>query len=309
MEVDYPLEANLWQLPSSDQAEFLESIAQAGSQRGTPLPEAFPDWITWKLGDRIAQEYMLPYNRKIWSVELDTLGTYWLHKLPDVSFRESLRSCLERQPLGTIPAHSNFLYPKHFGYGEVWRRVGALLAESLILNCPITSVDYATRTVNGCWRADTIVNTTPWTTWPTFCGVPDAVREDIDRLDVAAIDIDYFQDTLPSSSHWIYEPNEHVPYHRRLLRSNFITGARGHWTETNARRAGRALGWRHHNEFAYPLNKKDKPSAIGRVLTWAAEHRIAGIGRWGKWQHMNSDVAVTEAIAFAEVLLGPGTPR
>ncbi len=46
-------------------------------------------WIRWKLGERIAEEYMLPYNRKIWSVDLDSLGTYWLYKLSDVSFRKT----------------------------------------------------------------------------------------------------------------------------------------------------------------------------------------------------------------------------
>ena len=34
MEVDHPLEANLWQFPSEVQADYLESIAQAGCVRG-----------------------------------------------------------------------------------------------------------------------------------------------------------------------------------------------------------------------------------------------------------------------------------
>ena len=58
----------------------------AGCVRGEQMPESFAAWIQWKLGDRIAQEYMLPYNRKIWSMDPDQLGTYWLHKLPNVSF-------------------------------------------------------------------------------------------------------------------------------------------------------------------------------------------------------------------------------
>src|SRR5438067_2717126 len=41
VEVDHPLEGNLWQLPLGAQADFLESIARAGSVGGAPMPELF----------------------------------------------------------------------------------------------------------------------------------------------------------------------------------------------------------------------------------------------------------------------------
>src|SRR5262245_11137420 len=56
IEVDHPLEGNLWQLPIEQQADFLESIAQAGSVRGVAMPGLFEDWIHWKLGSRIAKD-------------------------------------------------------------------------------------------------------------------------------------------------------------------------------------------------------------------------------------------------------------
>ena len=56
MEVDHPLEANLWQFPSEVQVDYLESIAQAGCVRGEIAPESFAEWIKWKLGERIAQD-------------------------------------------------------------------------------------------------------------------------------------------------------------------------------------------------------------------------------------------------------------
>jgi protoporphyrinogen oxidase len=77
MAIDYPFESNLWQLPIDTQVRFLESIANAGCLIGHPMPLVFPDWIRWKLGNQIAEEYMLPYNEKIWSCDLNTLGTYW----------------------------------------------------------------------------------------------------------------------------------------------------------------------------------------------------------------------------------------
>lgn len=308
-EIDHPLEANLWQLPKADQVEYLESIARAGCVRGDPMPESFADWITWKLGERIAKDYMLPYNRKIWMMEPDELGTYWLHKLPDVSFRDTLRACLEGRPFGELPAHGTFLYPRQHGYGEVWRRMGEALGDALVLDCPVESIDLGSRTVNGRWRADTIVSTIPWTPWPRFAEVPQAVAADIARLQSIAIDVDYVEQTLPSRSHWVYEPSRAVTHHRQLLRSNFCPGSRGHWTETNAKRSRPARAFRHHNEFAYPVNTKDKPEAIRRVLAWAASHGVVGLGRWGTWEHMNSDIAVAESLKAAGALLARRAAR
>lgn len=302
-EIDHPLEANLWQLAKADQVDYLESIAQAGCVRGEPAPVAFANWIVWKLGKRIAEEYMLPYNRKIWSVDPNELGTYWLHKLPDVSFRETLRSCLENRPFGELPAHGTFLYPKRHGYGEVWRRMGEELGDSLATDCKIESIDLSTRTINGCWQAETIVNTAPWSSWLEFCQMPENIQIEIKKLRNVAIDVDYMSDTLSNPAHWIYEPDENIPYHRLLLRSNFCPGSQGYWTETNTVRSKPAAGWRHRNEYAYPVNTVTKPDSIQKILSWTSGQGVVGMGRWGKWEHMNSDVAVAEALAMSEHLV------
>lgn len=306
MEVDHPLEANLWQFPSEVQADYLESIAQAGCVRGEPMPESFAAWINWKLGERIAQEYMLPYNRKIWSMDPDELGTYWLYKLPNVSFRETLLSCLEGKPMGALPAHGTFLYPKKFGYGEVWRRMGEALGDSLITNCSVENIDLATRTVNGRWQGQTIISTVPWTLWPGWCTVPQDIQLAIGALKNAPIDVDYHPQTLDSPAHWTYEPDEAVSYHRLLLRSNFAPGARGYWTETNAARSPETQGIRFHNEFAYPINTISKPDAVEKILAWGLGNGVVGLGRWGRWEHMNSDIAVAEALQMAQKLGGSG---
>lgn len=304
-EIDHPFEANLWQLSREEQVDYLDSLARAGSMRGEPFPESFEDWVSWKLGDRIATDYMLPYSRKIWSMDLHGLGTYWLHKLPEVSFRETLRSVLDGRALGTLPAHGTFLYPRQHGYGEVWLRMGRALGDRLVTRCPVTSIDEERRIVNGRWRADTIVSTIPWTVWPRISAVPGDVVARIAELRNIAIDVDYRPEPLDTLAHWIYEPREDVAHHRILVRHNFCPGSRGCWTETNARRSGPPAGFRHHNEFAYPVNTRGKPEAMAAVLEWARGKRIIGAGRWGVWEHMNSDVAVAEALDLAAALVRP----
>lgn len=152
-EIDYPFEANIWQLPVDEQIGYLVSLFSAGCNQGHPKPERFSEWIPWKLGEKIARDYLLPYNQKIFSVDLHEVNTEWLHKLPDISIHDTLRSCLLRQPSGNLPAHSAFLYPKHYGFGEFCVRISQTLGNRLRLNTPVTSLDFEKRLVNNTYRS------------------------------------------------------------------------------------------------------------------------------------------------------------
>ncbi len=305
VEVEHPLEGNIWQLPIDAQVDFLESIAQAGCVRGEAQPKEFDAWIKWKLGQRITEEYMLPYNRKIWSMPLNELGTYWLYKLPSVSFRETLQGCLQRQSTGALPAHGKFLYPKHFGYGEVWRRIGETLGERLRLNTPLESIDVGNRVVNGAFHYQHLITTIPWPAVAQHSRqpLPDTIESAIRQLKHCGIDIDYYTDNLKSNAHWTYEPDEKKSYHRLLLRHNFAANCRGYWTETNCARAQTHGTFWHRNEFAYPINTLAKPNHVTTITNWAKLQNIVPVGRWGTWEHLNSDVAVEQAVQTANTAL------
>lgn len=297
VEMDYPFEANLWQLPLEEQVAFLVSIAEAGCTTGAPRPTGFEDWIVWKLGRRIADEYMLPYNRKLWGEDLSRLGTYWLEKLPDVSLRDSIESCLARRPVGKVPAHAAFYYPRAAGYGEVWRRMAEALGDRLQTATPVRAVEAGTLTVNGQWRAERIVTTIPWPLWREFPGVPDAVAGDMAALRHVGVRVTPVAERPQTRAHWVYVPDENVAHHRELWRQNFLPGSRGGWTETALHRAPQGEGFAH--EYAYPLNTVRKPERMRRILGWAEGMGITGLGRWGEWEHVNSDVAVARALAMA----------
>ncbi|QDC70734.1 amine oxidoreductase [Candidatus Methylopumilus universalis] len=303
--VDYPLESNLWQLPSDKQIDFIESISRTTLMNEKKVtPKLFEDYIKWKFGAEISNHYMLPYNRKIWSCNLNSLGTYWLHKLPNVTLRDTLRSIVLREASGAIPAHANFLYPKNFGYGELWNRMAGNLQKSLILNYRIYKIDLKTLTINDEFRAEKIITSIPWHSWLNFSEINQSIRRKILKLKYTSIDIDYYGKNLQSDAHWIYEPSETISNHRILVRHNFISKSKGYWTETNSLRSPKTQEsmMRFHNEFAYPINTKDKLDIISTINTWANKLNIYGLGRWGKWEHMNSDVAVEEALFFAAKL-------
>jgi len=305
--VSHPIESNIWQLGIDEQVEYLESIANAGCNSGAPIPKQFVEWIYWKLGDRIAEDYMLPYNLKMFGNELSQLGTYWLDKLPSVSFRETLLSCLKKEAYGSQSGHSKFYYPKEYGYGEVWKRMANKLKDKIIYNSSVKGIDFTANSVlvgdGTSYSAEKIITTIPWASLTHNKGVPDKIKGDICKLKNNSIKVSYFNDLMDTSAHWIYYPDPGLTYHRKLIRHNFITNGKGFWTETNNNRIdpkGDTATFTHINEFAYPINTIDKPIIMKELLQWSKSCGVYGLGRWGEHEHYNSDVTVEKAIDLAD---------
>ena len=301
--IHHPFEANIWELPQDMQVTYLKSIAVAGCNLNKKIPEDFVEWISWKLGDKIAADYMIPYNSKMFGENLNQLGTYWLEKLPNVSFDETLLSCLNKKPYGTQPGHAQFYYPKKYGYGELWRRMGTALENHLITNSVVQCIDFETKTVilntGETYSADYIITTIPWTSIPELVHMPEEIQNSIQKLKHTAVYISYVSETLDTQAHWIYYPDMQKDYHRILVRSNFCTDSKGYWTETNSTRFKDTANISFKNEYAYPLNTKTKPEIMKKLLGWAESKNVIGLGRWGEWQHYNSDVTVQKAIELA----------
>ena len=297
--VGYPLEANIWQFPQELQLDYLESIARVQSENRNEMPEKFLDWVYWKLGDKIAQTYMIPYNTKMWSLnDLNELGTYWLYKLPDVSFRETLLSCLNKSPSGKIPAHAQFYYPKDTGYGEVFLRIAETIKDKINYNYIVSDIDTKSLTVNNEFSAKYIINTAPWHEFIT--SFPADIQDRIGQLKYNSIDIDYYStDSYDTQTHWTYYADINLPYHRVIHRDNIVNNSKGYWTETNSKRRTKRGESYWDNKYAYPLNTVNKPENIKEILDYMASFNILGLGRWGQWEHMNSDVAISHGIELA----------
>ena len=334
--VGHPLEANIWQFPLEEQVEYLSSIAKAGCNSGEPVPERFVEWIVWKLGQKIADDYMLPYNQKMFADELDTLGIYWLDKLPDVSFEDTLRSCLARKPFGSQPGHASFYYPKKYGYGEVWKRMAEAVAPKVVYGCEAEEIDCtpsghgipsfdgaspfgstppkegvdvcrtkAVKTKNGqSFMADKIITTVPWASFSQITGMPEELFLSIKDLKSSAVEIRYVPENLDTQAHWLYVPDLKIPYHRILVRHNFCQESRGYWLETREERTAMFSpedeNYRYLNSCAYPLNTMGKPEIVEKLLAFGRENQIYGLGRWGEHSHYNSDVVVERAMELAE---------
>lgn len=306
--ISHPIEANIWQMKLENQVEYLKSIAVAGCNLKEEMPQEFVSWIYWKLGDKIAENYMIPYNQKMFGEDLNQLGTYWLEKLPNVSFEETLLSCLTKKAYGEQPGHAQFFYPKKYGYGELWLRMAEEIKGQIKYDASVHAIDFDTNTVKTkegeTYSADVIISTIPWMEFAKITGMPQELKEKIGHLKYSSVQTAYFPDNLDTEAQWVYYPDPELSYHRILVRHNFCNGSKGYWTECNSTRVDETTEstFQYMNQYAYPLNTIGKPEIMKELLEWAKTRRVYGLGRWGEHQHYNSDLVVELALKMAEEL-------
>ena len=207
---------------------------------------------------------------------------------------------------------ADFYYPEKYGYGEVWLRLADSMADHMVYNQTVSELDFDKRIVSTKsgekWEASVIITTIPWTCFDALNGMPEDMNRSVyERLKHSAIETRYVPEQLDTPAQWIYVPDADTPYHRILVRHNFCQNSKGYWLETRQERTGSYDGdenYHYLNEYAYPLNTIGKPELVQKILTFAKERNVYGLGRWGEHSHYNSDLVVELAMNMAEEIPG-----
>ena len=315
MDIDYPLESNLWQFPVDKQIEYLISVIRNGEALGKPEPKNYEEWIRWKLGDKICDGYLIPYNIKLWGIEPADMDVDWLYKIPRIEVADVLRYSLERkQDVEKYPCHNRPYYPTSGGYGRVMEAIAKDENPFIKFNTYVNKLRFDENEdswiVNEAFKAKNVITTIPWPVLYEAMGRPDAIKEQMTKIKYNKVVVSLFEtDDNPTNYHWRYRPEMTQQHHRELYISNFVKDNKnyGVFTETNSERFNpERLTFKGRNLFnyttpaAYPLPLIGRTKAINEILAYFKSKRLFGIGRWGEHQHHNHDICIKHALDFVE---------
>lgn len=111
----FPFQAHLFGLPSSVILDCLKGVAKKFTNNDQPKPENYEDWIYQKFGKGIAEHLMIPYSKRIWTVDPKTMNYEWIdRRVPDPDFEVILEGALTDMTKQT-GFNNDFWYPINGG--------------------------------------------------------------------------------------------------------------------------------------------------------------------------------------------------
>jgi protoporphyrinogen oxidase len=304
--IDYPVEANINQLPFDIFFEYLKSIFLSGKNMGIEEPKKYIDWIKWKLGEKIANNYMIPYNQKIWGKLFSDMDIEWLYKIPNINLKDLVNNFMN--PFNNenfYPSHYYFYYPKEGGFQMIFDSIFKKVKTKLRNNYKITSIENKKNKwiINNEIESDIIINTAPW---KSFKGIlkDEVFIQNIDTLKHNSIMVSLYEENYIHNYHWLYEPDLSKNYHRRFFIKNFSQSSKynGIYDETNIDRFkdNEKYIYNHYNEVAYPIPVTGEK--IKEIINFYNSKKFYGLGRWGQWQYFNSDVCIFECFKLMNII-------
>jgi len=314
--LDYPFELNLWQLPEEECKKYVLSLESIKNLKNKSIKN-FEEYVKFNFGNLIAEKYMIPYNKKIWGVDLKYLDTDLVYKTPLTNITDILNSISFKKPdPSKIPSHFKFYSPKKGGFQTIFNSIYEKISDKVVLNYQIKKIkkDKDRWIIDDNYRSKVVINTAPWPSLFSALGSPQELKNDFDNLKSNSIVVSLFEEKKINNWHWIYIPDEEVESHRKIYINNFYPESmpNGIWGEVNIMRwPGKDNKWsnnkkpifEHINEFAYPIPSLRHRESMDNILNYYKSKNLFGIGRWGTWSHKNADVCIHDCIKFVEDLI------
>jgi protoporphyrinogen oxidase len=354
--VPYPFQNNIHRLDPADQDRALAGLDQARSGReGRGRPANFSSWINQTFGDGIAAMFMRPYNLKVWGYPLEELDAGWIDDrvaLPDLDrIRDNIAQ--HRDDVSWGP-NRRFRFPALGGTGAIWREVARLLpAERIAFGHRVVRIDLGARVVrleNGQQHGfDILLSTMPLDVLadiarPRAPNIQRASRSlRYSTVHVLGVGLRGARPPELSTKCWMYFPEDHSPYYRVTVFSNYsprnVPDGDDYWSlmaevcespkkpvdadrlRETALIAMRRDGllpagtdvvsfWHGRARHGYPTPFLGRDLVLEQILPALEARRVFSRGRFGGWKYevSNQDHSFMQGVEWADLVVG-GQPE
>ena len=233
--VPYPFQNNLHRLDPEARWECVEGLLrvwlQRNGQRPAERPADFYEWMRITFGEGVTRHFMLPYNRKVWTVHPREMDYGWIGErvaVPDL-FRVLRSVCTGQDDVSWGP-NNRFRFPRVGGTGAIWEALGKQLDRGRVrLQEAVVRVDPDRRELEtAAGRAvryqvllstiplDRLAGMTGRSPWMTAAG-------HLRHSAVLVVGIG-LRGPVPdglATKCWMYFPEEQVPFYRVTVFSNY----------------------------------------------------------------------------------------
>jgi protoporphyrinogen oxidase len=116
--IDYPFQQNLYNLPTKIKKECLFGYLETFFAKSTKTKKQinnFKKWALQNFGEGISKYFMIPYNEKLWNMEISELTTTWMKGyVPKPNLEQVLTGTFSDNK-NKVGYNAKFYYPKKGG--------------------------------------------------------------------------------------------------------------------------------------------------------------------------------------------------
>ena len=327
----FPFQAHLHGLPTTLVLECLSDVVAALERRarGEFAPRNYEEWMRGTFGDGIVDRLMIPYARKVWTVEPSEMDFTWIERrVPTPDVDRILAGALS-DDVAQVGATAHFWYPRRGGIEALPRALGERV-DNVHLRRRVERVEIGTRTIvfadGERVTFDRMIFTLPLSNVASLVpDLPADVRAACGALRYQGIYCLNLGIDRPdiSDKHWVYFYEDAFPFHRLSFPGNFtahnvppgkssismeiafsdvqpldrehvVDRAVEALTTAGILRPDDVVELVHAQEVvpAYVIYDLEHASNVGTIRSWLAEQGIVAAGRFGEWQYLNMDHAM-----------------
>ena len=337
----FPFQAHLHGLPTDLVLECLTELVAAVELRakGEFQPRNYEEWMRGFFGDGIAEHLMIPYARKVWTIEPSEMDFAWIERrVPTPDVGRIIAGALS-DDVDQVGATAHFWYPKRGGIEALPRALGQRV-DNVQLGREAERIDVSTRTIvfrdGEHVPFDRMIYTLPLPQVASLVSdAPPRVRKACRGLryqGICCVNLGIDRPAI-SDKHWVYYYESGFPFHRLSFPGNFTPDNvppgkssismeiaysdtlpldREHVVEQAIdalTRAGVLLSddrieLVHIEEIlpAYVIYDLDHETNVEVIRSWLAEQGIRSAGRFGEWQYFNMDHAMDSGRRAARLM-------
>jgi len=337
----YPFQANFYGLPNCVVKDCLMGLIKARFLSASPsnLNGNFEKWIIKTFGQGIADHFMLPYNRKFWTIEPKELTCDWLSGfVPVPNLEDTVTGAISdnTKPYGY---NSRFWYPVRGGISELVKGFSDRI-KNVHINKRAVAIDQHRKEVvfedATIKKFRNMIVTIPLPELSNLLvDMPSNVMHAFLMLRWTSIFVLNFgikSDNL-TEKHWVYYPEESMIFYRTGFPTSFSTDvAPGNRTSIYAEISYSSAKEIDKKEttfkaikdlkrcgiisdessveiclpmdikYGYALYDSNRKYAVGVIKDYLKKFDIYSIGRYGSWEYMSMEDVILEGKNLADSL-------
>ena len=205
--IDFPFQDNIHQLPKE---EFIDCLIGLFGDENKKIKN-FYDFVISNYGSGICEKFIVPYNEKLYScnlnqLDVDAMGRFFPKKITFEDYIYKLKKNIQSESYNDY-----FIYPKHGSFEFVKSLLKRIDNEKIKVETELVDIDCenkVAKTNHGEIRFEKLINTTPFSFFHKL-----TTNEDINFTNNKVVVFNMgFDKKTTIKNNWIYFPGDEIFY-------------------------------------------------------------------------------------------------